>query len=162
MNVNTLETIDLHNDELEEKRDTKVEQLGSNVQIRDVDVRFKFGQFFSAFFWHLTFLTVLGPLTFILKTIFDRNLVQFRNYGFIPSADLIVIYVIQVIVSSLFLIPLILLIHLKVSNGYTWMECHKNGLDLVAILFVFLQSIIRAVMVSMKYGTISEKVYTQH
>lgn len=58
--------------------------------------------------------------------------------------------------------PICFLIVTKVQTGKDFYVLHTENFDIVAALFMFLQLLIRALVISMKYGTITEMVMRKH
>jgi hypothetical protein len=110
-----------------------------------------------AFFWHLIFFMFLGPLTALPLAIVERSFVLGKNMAFQPTCELNPVYMFQVFLWCLWFFPLSLVVYKKITLDVDWMELHNGDFDLVALLFVGLQVFFRAIIISMKYGTITEQ-----
>ena len=58
----------------------------------------------------------------------------------------------------MFVIPVGLMFYKKFTDDLSWIELHQGDYDLVALLFVIMQVLIRNIVISMKYGTTPERV----
>ena len=120
-------------------RDINAIQLGYNIRLKDVDVEFNSGQFAKAYFWHLMYFMILGPMTSILQIIFC-NYALAKNMIFLPSKSPLQIgsFVVQTMQWVMFIIPVMLLLYKKITDGQTWIELHEGDYDLVVLLFTIL------------------------
>ena len=68
--------------------------------------------------------------------------------------------IVQLVVYIFWIVPVIILLHAKVTTGKDWIEISKD-FDLGAFFFTGLQLLTRFFIISMKYGTISERLQSE-
>lgn len=136
-----------------------------------------------SYVWHVIYFCILGPFTILFMACFERGWVLGKNMGFWPAGgmSLMGLFIFQIVAWGMFVFPMCFLIY-RASNmpdecvNYaeydkdeeeyiskeicpTWRKLHIGDFDIVTLLFVGLQILIRCLVISMKYGTISENLF---
>ena len=147
-------------EEQDEKKPVLISELNKKCDARDGDVKFNMMHFTKAFIYHVMFFGITGPLTPLFMLIFERNFILAANMAFCKcDKNTVLIYMIQVITWVCTIVPIIMLLVRSITTGETITETHKYGYDCFLLLTAVLQLIIRAAIISFKYGTLPEKLY---
>lgn len=112
----------------------------------------------KAFFYHVVFLGILGPLTPILIYALERDLILTANMAFLPTRITLLTYMIQVILWACTVVPIIFLLT-GLDDGL--LGAQKNGFDFFLLVTAVLQLLIRAAIIAAKYATFPEKLWTK-
>jgi len=138
----------------------KIEELGTNIDLKDADVIFTMKNFMKSFFIHLLFFSGFGPFTNLLVWLpgmgISRELMG--NFDFSLSGKNIMVKVLQGILWCFSVTIIVILMAKSYTRDCSLMDLHKDGYDLVFTSQLFVMIFIRAWMIAMKYGTFSEKM----
>ena len=93
--------------------------------------------------------------------IFEKSFVLGKNMAFTPNLNLLPIVILQTSLWIFWIIPVCLLLHELSTSDQTFVELNQGDFDLVVLFFTFLNFLIRFLVISMKYGTMSEQLMRQ-
>jgi hypothetical protein len=100
---------------------------------------------------------MIGPMVPLMMVIFEKNFILAKNMVFFPTKELLFLYLAQMFMWILWIVPVALLINEFATTDKTLRELNDGDFDLIALMFTAVQIMIRSLVVAMKYGTLSEQ-----
>jgi hypothetical protein len=134
-----------------------IKELGKRVDMKNVNIFFKTGQFLKAFIYHVLFYSIFGPSLQLIMGLFEQSLFLASNFSFSWHCKSTFNVFYQLVFWLAFVGPIGILVYKMATTGLTVTQLHNKGYDVVLLGLCLIQILIRSFIIAVKYATYSEK-----
>jgi hypothetical protein len=134
-----------------------IKELGKRVDMKNVNIAFKTGQFLKAFIYHVLFYSIFGPFLQLIMGLFEQSLFLASNFSFSWHCKSTFNVFYQLVFWLAFVGPIGILVYKMATTGLTVTQLHNKGYDVVLLGLCLIQILIRSFIIAVKYATYSEK-----